>query len=56
MFRIDPQHLDYDAIGVLSGHSSMITAVELIDKSPMVISADDNGTIKVWDIRSLKCL
>ena len=33
----------------------MITALEVIEKTPLVITADDGGTIKIWDIRSLKC-
>lgn len=34
----------------------MVTALEVIEETPMVITADDSGTIKIWDIRSLKCL
>jgi len=41
--------------GQLKGHGSMITAMTCIEESPMVISADDCGVIKVWDIRDLKC-
>lgn len=28
----------------------------MLKKSPMVVSADDKGKVKVWDIRSLKCV
>ena len=34
----------------------MVTAIETIENTPMVISADDTGTIKVWDIRELRCI
>ena len=34
----------------------MVTSIELVDKSPMIISADDSGTIKLWDVRSMKCI
>ena len=56
LIQIDPEFLDYGVIGKLTGHTAMITAIQVIEKSPMVISGDDQGTIKLWDIRSLKCL
>ncbi|KAL4463948.1 hypothetical protein ABPG74_005885 [Tetrahymena malaccensis] len=56
VYSVNPQYLDYDALGKLVGHNSMVTAVQIIDKTPMVVSADDMGNIKIWDIRSLKCL
>lgn len=34
----------------------MITAIECIEKTHMVISADDTGIIKIWDIRTFKCI
>jgi len=34
----------------------MITAVQVIEKTPMLVSADDIGTMKVWDIRQLRCI
>jgi len=33
----------------------MVTAIELIQNTPIVLTADDGGNIKLWDIRSLKC-
>ena len=33
----------------------MVTAIELIPNTPIVLTADDGGNIKLWDIRSLKC-
>jgi hypothetical protein len=34
----------------------MVTALDVIEDTPMVVTADDAGCIKIWDIRSLKCL
>jgi hypothetical protein len=34
----------------------MVTSVQEITGTEMVVSADDTGTIKIWDIRSLGCL
>jgi hypothetical protein len=33
----------------------MVTAIQCIEKTPLVVSADDTGVIKLWDIRNLKC-
>ncbi|EGR34417.1 RNA recognition motif protein, putative [Ichthyophthirius multifiliis] len=56
IFKINPQFFDFDEIGKLIGHSSMVTSFQIIPENPMVVSSDDNGIIKIWDIRSLKCL
>lgn len=37
------------------GHLHIVTAIECIEGTPMIITADDNGTIKTWDIRSFQC-
>ena len=42
--------------------SGISTAAEMkpfqscINNTPMVVTADDGGIIKVWDIRKLTCL
>ena len=57
VWKIDSAYLDnIDQIGELSGHYSVVTAVGGIKNTPMVMTADDSGVIKVWDIRTLKCL
>jgi len=56
IFSIDPIYFDCNKEGKLIGHTSMVTAIELVDKTPMVISADDYGTVKLWDVRCMKCL
>jgi len=56
IWSINPRFLDHSLIGRLVGHPSMVTAIEVVEKSPMAISADDSGNIKVWDLRNLTCL
>lgn len=34
----------------------MVTAIQCIEKTPMIMSADDTGIIKLWDIRTFKCI
>jgi hypothetical protein len=48
--------MDNTLAGRLIGHPSMVTAVEIIEKTPMMITADDSGYLKTWDIRTLACL
>ena len=28
----------------------------MLKKSPMIVSADDKGKVKIWDIRNYKCV
>ena len=56
IFQINPTFLDYDLKGKLIGHNSMVTAICCIEKTPLILSADDNGVIKIWDVRTFKCV
>jgi WD40 repeat protein len=42
--------------GRLVSHLSMVTSMVCLEGTPMLASADDKGTVKLWDIRSLKCV
>ena len=48
--------MDINILGKLIGHNSMVTAMVCIENSPMVVSADDCGIIKLWDIRNYHCI
>lgn len=56
LFEINTVFLDTSLKGELLGHESAITCFTLIKKSPMVVSADDKGKVKVWNIRNYKCM
>ena len=43
--------ISYD--GALRGHGSAISAMDVIENTPMLVSADDEGYVKLWDIRAL---
>lgn len=47
---------DYEIKGSLIGHASMVTAVQIIANTPLIVSTDDYGSVRLWDIRSLKCV
>lgn len=40
----------------IEGHNSSLVGVKVIPDSPQVISADIDGWVKVWDIRTLSCV
>ncbi|KAL4438771.1 hypothetical protein ABPG74_013444 [Tetrahymena malaccensis] len=56
LFTIDDEYLDSTLIGKLRGHSSMISCIQVIESTPMVISADDLGVVRLWDIRNQSCI
>ena len=42
--------------GKLVGHNTQVTAISVLKDTPLVISADEIGFIKTWDIRNLICV
>lgn len=43
---------DISKVGELVGHTSQVTAIERLIDSPLLITWDDLGVIKSWDIRT----
>jgi WD40 repeat protein len=41
--------------GQLTGHNAQVTAVGVVKDTPLLISADEIGFIKTWDIRNMSC-
>ena len=56
IFKITPKHNDLNLVGKLKGHLSYVVALEVIEGTPMVISADGTPVIRTWDIRKFQCL
>ena len=56
LWSVNPVYLDVTLVGELIGHTAMVTAAVNIEKTPMILSADDAGRLKVWDIRNLRCM
>ena len=46
---------DWYHTGELAGHNTQVTAIEVIKDTPLLISADEIGFIKTWDIRNMSC-
>lgn len=42
--------------GKLIGHRSIVVAVESVGKSSVVVTGDDRGWVRMWDLRGARCL
>lgn len=56
VLEVNPQYFDISVKGKLVGHESVINTFTVVEETPMVVSADDKGKIKIWDLRSYKCI
>lgn len=56
VYEVNVKHREIGRIGLLVGHLSNIAAIEVVDNSPAVISVDDVPVVKVWDVRTFKCI
>ena len=54
LFEIHPKYLDSWLQGELLGHESAITCFDIIRKTPTVVSADDRGKVKIWNIKRVE--
>ncbi|DBA00935.1 TPA: hypothetical protein N0F65_006135, partial [Lagenidium giganteum] len=43
-------HLE-QRVGTLSGHRHQLIGMEVIENSPEIITADESGIVKIWDLR-----
>ena len=56
IYDLHPVYMDASLKGELIGHESLITCFTLVSSTPMLISADDKGKVKLWDYRNYICL
>lgn len=40
----------------LRGHYAQITAIQMLPGTPLLLSADEIGFLKTWDIRTMECV
>ena len=50
------QNHDVIMIGKLKGHSAQVTTLQALEDTPLLISGDELGVIKTWDVRTLLCV
>lgn len=46
--------LDLSLLNTLTGHDTIVTAISDLSEG-LVVTGDDRGTMKVWDLQSLRC-
>lgn len=56
IFELDIRHREFSRKGELQGHASNIAVLEAVENSPTVITVDDVPSVKVWDVRTFKCI
>ncbi|CAD8096929.1 unnamed protein product [Paramecium primaurelia] len=56
VYDINPKYHDVTQIGKMTGHTSMLTSILMVGKLPVLISGDDSGSLRLWDIRTFSCL
>ena len=56
VLQIDVQTYDINIVGELKAHNSILSCVCNIPNTSMVISGDDIGNVKLWDLNYMRCL
>ncbi|EGR28857.1 hypothetical protein IMG5_167660 [Ichthyophthirius multifiliis] len=56
LYNINAEHMEYTLVGKLEGHIQLISCIQVIENTPIIVSSDDQGLIKLWDIRNQKCI
>ncbi|CDW75100.1 rna recognition motif [Stylonychia lemnae] len=47
---------DCSLLSRLVGHNAQVTSIQILKDTPLLISADEIGFLKTWDIRSSQCV
>lgn len=56
VLQIDVQTFDINIVGELKAHNSILSCVCNIPTTSMIISGDDIGNVKLWDLNYMRCL
>lgn len=56
VYEIDPKTFDINLITELQAHTSILTCITNIPDTPMIITGDDIGHIKLWELNYMRCL
>lgn len=46
---------DVNYVGKLKGHVAQVTSILSLKNTPLMISSDEAGVVKTWDMRDLSC-
>ena len=56
IYHIDVKTYDINSVAELKAHTSILTCVCNIPDTSMIISGDDIGFVKLWDLNYMRCL
>lgn len=54
VYSIDKVSLDVSLLKSLEGHDTIITSIADLDEG-LIVTGDDRGTMKIWDLKNLRC-
>eukprot|EP00347_Sterkiella_histriomuscorum_P004350 403360783 len=47
---------DCSLLSKMKGHNAQVTSIQMLKDTPLLISADEIGFLKTWDIRNCQCV
>lgn len=56
VIQIDVKTFDINIVTQLKAHSSILTTICNIPNTAMIITGDDLGYVKLWDLNYMRCL
>ena len=56
VYEIDSKTYDINIVTQLQAHTSILTCVSNIPDTSMIVSGDDIGYLKLWDLNYMRCL
>lgn len=56
VYEIDTKTFDINLVTQLQAHSSILTCAANLPGTSMIISGDDIGHLKLWDLNYMRCL
>lgn len=54
VYLVNPLSLDLSLLGELQGHTTIITCITNLSEG-FIVSGDDRGTLRIWDLNNLRC-
>lgn len=56
VYRIESGLFDVDLLSQLRGHKSIVTCIDSVATSSLVVTGDDIGEVRIWELNYMRCL
>jgi len=56
VYELVIKHNEINRLCILQGHNSNVITIEVVENSPTLITVDDIPILKIWDVRTFKCI